>query len=64
MNLRYHVAGGASFVTAATVAANWATVDSVQVQLTLESVDKRSGTDAKAISRDFTATTTIRNRVP
>ncbi|WP_082542726.1 prepilin-type N-terminal cleavage/methylation domain-containing protein [Rhodanobacter sp. Root561] len=64
MNLRYHVAGGASFVDAATVAANWPTVDSVQVKLTLESVDKRAGTDTKAISRDFTATTTIRNRVP
>lgn len=66
MNLRYHQAGGTSFVTAATVgaAANWATVDSVQVQLTLESVDKRAGTNVKPITRNFTATTTVRNRVP
>jgi type IV pilus assembly protein PilW len=65
MNLRYHQSGGTSFVTAATIGAavNWATVDAVQVQLTLESVDKRAGTDTKAISRNFTATTTVRNRV-
>src|SRR3546814_2684225 len=64
MDIRYHQAGGTSFVTAATVAANWALVDSVRVKLTLESVDKRAGTDVKALTRNFTATTTVRNRVP
>jgi type IV pilus assembly protein PilW len=66
MSLRYHQTGSASFVTAAAIGAataNWATVDAVQVSLTLESVDKRAGTNAKAISRNFTATTTVRNRV-
>lgn len=65
MNIRYHQAGSTSFVDAATIGAgaNWATVDAVQVTLTLESVDKRAGTDVKAISRKFTATTTVRNRV-
>jgi type IV pilus assembly protein PilW len=67
MNILYHQAGGTSFVPAATIGlptANWATVDSVQVKLTLESVDKRAGTDVKALTRNFTATTTVRNRVP
>jgi type IV pilus assembly protein PilW len=63
MNVSYHQAGGTSF-SAASDSTNWATVDAVQVQLTLESVDKRAGTDVKAISRKFTATTTVRNRVP
>lgn len=63
MNIRYHQAGTNSLVDAATVGSNWAAVDAVQVKLTLESVDKRAGTDAKAISRNFTATTTVRNRV-
>ena len=63
MNILYHQAGVASFVDAKTVGTNWATVDAVQVTLKLESVDKRAGTDVKAISREFTATTTVRNRV-
>lgn len=64
MNISYHQAGVASLATAASVGSNWAAVDAVQVKLTLESVDKRAGTDVKAISRSFTATTTVRNRVP
>jgi type IV pilus assembly protein PilW len=64
MNLSYHQAGSASFVSAATVASNWALVDAVQVKLTLESTDERAGTDAKPLTRNFTATTTVRNRVP
>lgn len=63
MNIRYHQAGQASFVDAATVGTNWAAVDAVQVKLTLESVDKSAGTNGNAISRNFTATTTVRNRV-
>ena len=63
MNIRYHQAGSVSFVDANTVGSNWGTVDAVQVQLTLESADKRAGTNVKAISRSFTATTTVRNRV-
>ena len=63
MAILYHQAGIASFVDAKTVAANWGAVDAVQVQLTVESVDKRAGTDTKPITRQFTATTTVRNRV-
>jgi type IV pilus assembly protein PilW len=62
MTLAYHQAGNATFV-AATGVSNWALVDAVRVSLALESVDKRSGTDTKPISRSFTATTTVRNRV-
>ena len=64
MAILYHQAGVASFVDAKTVATNWGAVDAVQVQLTVESVDKRVGTDARPITRQFTATTTVRNRVP
>jgi len=64
MNISYHQAGIASLANAASVGANWAAVDAVQVKLTVESVDKRAGTDVKAISRNFTATTAVRNRVP
>jgi len=66
MNIRYHQSNplGTSFVDANAIGAgNWASVDAVQVQLTLESVDKYAGTDVKAISRSFTATTTVLNRV-
>jgi type IV pilus assembly protein PilW len=63
MDIRYHQAGVASFADAKTIGTNWATVDAVQVKLTLESVDKRAGVDVKPITRNFTATTTVRNRV-
>lgn len=62
MTLTYHQSGNATFGDATTVT-NWALVDAVRVNLTLESVDKKSGVDAKPISRSFTATTTVRNRV-
>lgn len=62
MTLGYHMSNAASFVAADSVT-NWSVVDAVQVTLTLASADKRAGTDEKAISRKFTATTTIRNRV-
>jgi len=63
MAILYHQAGVDSFVDAQTVAANWGAVDAVQVQLTVESVNKRAGTNAKPITRQFTATSTVRNRV-
>ncbi|MHB1273754.1 MAG: prepilin-type N-terminal cleavage/methylation domain-containing protein [Rhodanobacter sp.] len=64
MQILYHQKGGAGFVNATTVgAANWATVDAAQVTLTVQSTDQRAGTDVKPISRTFTATTTLRNRV-
>lgn len=42
---------------------NWATVDSAQVKLTVESTFQSAGTDAKPLSRTFTTTATVRNRV-
>ncbi|TCI11435.1 prepilin-type cleavage/methylation domain-containing protein [Dyella soli] len=62
MNITYHQTGNASFVTADLVA-NWAAVDAVQVRLVMTSTDQRAGTNIKPISRTFTSTTTVRNRV-
>jgi type IV pilus assembly protein PilW len=62
MSIAYHQAGNTGFVAADGVG-NWALVDAVQVRLWLESTDQRAGTDAKPLRRDFTATTTVRNRV-
>jgi type IV pilus assembly protein PilW len=62
MSIAYHQSGSATFVAAGSVS-NWALVDTVQVNLSLESVDKRAGTDVKPLKRSFTATTTVRNRV-
>lgn len=62
MQLRYHVQGEARFKTADLVA-DWSKVDAVQATLTLESTNKRASTAQQAISRKFTATATIRNRV-
>lgn len=62
MSLAYHQQGIDGFMAAAAVS-NWARVDAVQVHLWLESLDQRAGTDNKSLRRDFTATTTLRNRV-
>lgn len=63
MTIKYHVVNGTSFVSATTASANWAGVDAVQITLTTQSVDSRAGTNAQPISRTFTSTTTLRNRV-
>ncbi|WP_266169528.1 PilW family protein [Dyella subtropica] len=65
MAIAYHESSGANsakFVKASSVV-DWSKVDAVQVTLTLKSTDQRAGTNAKPISRTFTATTTVRNRV-
>ncbi len=62
MSIAYHQSGNAGFVAASGVG-NWAQVDAVQVRLWLESADQHAGTDAKPLQRNFTATTTVRNRV-
>lgn len=64
MVIRYHQSGQTGFVDAKTVGSNWSAVDSVQIEWTMESADKRAGVDTKPISRKFTATSTVRNRVP
>lgn len=58
----YHLAGSASYLSADKVT-NWANVDAIQINLTMASTDSRAGVDSKAISRSFTSTTTLRNRV-
>lgn len=62
MHIDYLQSGNASFGAASTIT-NWGAVSAVRVQLTLQSTDQRAGTDVKAISRTFIATTTARNRV-
>lgn len=62
MSILYHQPPNTSFVAAKAVT-NWGLVDAIQVALTVQSTDQRAGTDVKPISRTFTATTTIRNRV-
>lgn len=62
MSIGYHVAPNANFIAASAVT-DWSKVDAVQVTLTLQSVDQRAGTDVKPITRNYTATTTVRNRV-
>lgn len=62
MSILYHQAPQTNFVTASAIT-NWAVVDAVQVSLTVASTDKRAGTDVQAITRSFSTTTTVRNRV-
>ncbi|WP_084196912.1 PilW family protein [Solimonas soli] len=65
--LRYHMSGGAAFVDAAGVgaagSANWATVDAVQVTITMQSADTRAGARAQPITRQMITTIALRNRV-
>jgi type IV pilus assembly protein PilW len=63
MQILYHKPGASDFATASTIT-DWKTVDAAKVTLDLQSTDQRAGTDAGPIKRTFTATTTIRNRVP
>ncbi|WP_458069223.1 prepilin-type N-terminal cleavage/methylation domain-containing protein [Rhodanobacter sp. BL-MT-08] len=58
----YHQAPNASFVDASLVS-NWAAVDSVQVTMTVQSSNQRASTTQTAISRTFSATSTLRNRL-
>ncbi|WP_130620384.1 prepilin-type N-terminal cleavage/methylation domain-containing protein [Dyella amyloliquefaciens] len=62
MSLQYHQSGDVAFVTADNVT-NWPSVDALQITLTTISVDQRAGVNAAPISRTFTSTTTLRNRV-
>lgn len=63
MDLMYHLAGGTGFVDAAGVGANWDQADAVQITLITQSSNQRAGTDIQPITRSFTATVTLRNRV-
>lgn len=62
MTIKYHQTSSNDYLDAAAVT-NWAVVDSVQVTLQIESTDKRAGMNYTPITRNFTTTATIRNRV-
>lgn len=62
LTILYHVPGAATFV-GPTLVADWGKVDAVQVSWTVQSVNKTAGTGGQPISRTFSATTTLRNRV-
>lgn len=65
MEISYHESGNSNFSNASSVA-NWANVDAVRVQIQLAS-ENNVGTDNAGnripLTRDYTSTTTIRNRV-
>jgi type IV pilus assembly protein PilW len=63
MDLMYHLAGGTGFVDTAGVGSNWDQVDAVQITLITQSSDQRAGTDIQPLTRSFTTTVTLRNRV-
>lgn len=62
MQILYLQSGTSKFVSAAGIT-DWSKVSAVRVTLRMESTDPRAGTDAKPLTRTFTSTTTIRNRV-
>lgn len=62
MTIRYHQALQTGFLAASAVT-DWSAVDAVQVALSVQSAFQNAGTDAKPLTRNFTATTTVRNRV-
>lgn len=63
LSMSYHQLGNAGFVTASNIT-DWNKVDALRATLTIISTDRRAGTSAKPVTRSFTTTTTIRNRVP
>jgi len=63
MQIKYLQPPSATKFDIATNMTNWATVDSAQVTLTLQSSFQRAGTDSKPLMRKFTTTATVRNRV-
>ena len=62
MKITYLQSGGTTFLPVA-ADTNWGAVSAVQVWLKLQSTDQFAGTDVKPLTREFTATTTVRNRV-
>src|SRR5690625_4161944 len=61
MKIEYHQSPNKDFDTAHDVT-DWSAVDALRITLTLQS-SKKAGTDEKPITRDFTTTTAIRNRL-
>ncbi len=63
MTLTYHQPSLADAFVAAGDVTDWSTVTAVRATLTMQSSDARASTGAGPISRSFTVTTTLRNRV-
>jgi type IV pilus assembly protein PilW len=62
MQITYLQSSSTAFIDASS-GTNWALVTAVRVILTVQSTDQRVGTDAKALERTVSSTTTVRNRV-
>lgn len=62
MQITYLQPPSTQFV-AANAITNWSVVNAVRITLTVQSTDPRGGVDAKPLTRTFTTTTTLRNRV-
>jgi type IV pilus assembly protein PilW len=62
MSISYLQSGGSAYSLASGVT-NWAAVTAVKVQLTVQSTNQRAGTNTAPLTRTFTSTTTVRNRV-
>jgi type IV pilus assembly protein PilW len=62
MSIRYLQPPATSF-TSATSVTNWAVVSAAQVTLSAQSTSLRASVNATPLSRTFTSTTTVRNRV-
>ncbi len=62
MQIRYLSDSNTDYVTATHVS-NWSTVKAVQITLTLQSTNPRAATNMQPITRTFTDTVTLRNRV-
>ena len=62
MQISYLARGASQFVLASAVA-NWLDVTAVQVTLTFQSTNQRAGTNVQPLTRQYTTTITLRNRV-
>ena len=62
MTISYLQPSNTAFGTAAGVT-NWAVTNAAQIQLTLQSTNQKASVNAAPITRTFTSTTTVRNRV-
>lgn len=63
LTITYHVAGTASYVSAASVGTNWAMVDSVMLNFQVQSAAQYTSTTTQPITKQLYMTVTLRNRV-
>lgn len=63
MQIQYHRPGLTGFVDADAIGANWRLVDATRITLRFESANAHASTQGTAITRELSATITLRNRV-